>query len=226
MNIPLHAHTLAGEQIAGVRIDRYPDTCPLCHTHVLPKLCFAVAASGKPTDQVHLAFQCTSNNCELLFVASYGLAQDGTFQFKSAAPKTPQRITFPEIIESLSQTYVEVRHQAAAAETYGLDQIVGIGLRKALEFLIKDYLVARVPAEEREAILGTPLGACIGTYVADQNIKECAKRAAWLGNDETHYLRRWEDKDIGDLKALIRLTENWIENALLTQKYIRELHEQ
>jgi len=46
-----------------------------------------------------------------------------------------------------------------------------------------------------------------------------AKRATWLGNDETHYLRKWESKDINDLKTLLQLTINSIENQLLAKAY-------
>jgi hypothetical protein len=41
----------------------------------------------------------------------------------------------------------------------------------------------------------------------------------WLGNDGTHYMRTWQDKDINDLKLLVRLTASWIETVLLTEKY-------
>ncbi len=50
-------------------------------------------------------------------------------------------------------------------------------------------------------------------------MKVCASRAAWLGNDETHYERRWEQHDIKDLRLLIRLSVNWIENVILTMEY-------
>jgi hypothetical protein len=50
-----------------------------------------------------------------------------------------------------------------------------------------------------------------------------AQRAVWLGNDETHYERRWEDKDIDDLKRLITLTVNWIHNDLLTEAVIADM---
>lgn len=33
----------------------------------------------------------------------------------------------------------------------------------------------------------------------------------WLGNDETHYVRRWEEKDLSDLKRLISMTVSWID---------------
>lgn len=31
------------------------------------------------------------------------------------------------------------------------------------------------------------------------------ERAAWLGNDETHYVRKWPEKDVKDLKSLNRI---------------------
>ncbi|MGO9290312.1 MAG: hypothetical protein ACLQIJ_16385 [Polyangia bacterium] len=40
---------------------------------------------------------------------------------------------------------------------------------------------------------------------------------------QVHYERRWVDKDITDLKRLITLSANWIENALLTRKYVAEM---
>ena len=55
--------------------------------------------------------------------------------------------------------------------------------------------------------------------------QEVAELAAWLGNDETHYVRRWEDKDIEDLEILVDLTVNAITNALRTKKYLREMKE-
>tara|TARA_R110000850_G_scaffold183823_1_gene309402 strand:+ start:158 stop:367 length:210 start_codon:yes stop_codon:yes gene_type:complete len=67
------------------------------------------------------------------------------------------------------------------------------------------------------------LGACINEYVNDANVKVCASRAAWIGNDETHYVRKWGEKDINDLKTLLRLTSAWILNELLTEKYLREM---
>ena len=52
-----------------------------------------------------------------------------------------------------------------------------------------------------------------------------AKRAAWLGNDETHYLRKWEGKDLDELKRLIELTIRWIEMVELSDGYIEEMPE-
>jgi len=120
---------------------------------------------------------------------------------------------------------VEIYNQALAAEAGDLTEIVGIGLRKAVEFLIKDFAIHQKPSDEQD-IKKSFLGNCIKNYIDDPNIKECATRAAWLGNDETHYLRKWVEKDISDLKLLIQLTVNWIENVLLTKQYIDDMKEE
>jgi hypothetical protein len=67
------------------------------------------------------------------------------------------------------------------------------------------------------------LGPCIDKYVADPRIKEVAKRATWLGNDETHFQRRWIDKDLRDLKTMIRLALHWIEAKHLTDEALKSM---
>ena len=91
-----------------------------------------------------------------------------------------------------------------------------------MEFLIKDYLISENP-DDKETIRAKPLGQCINDDVADPNIKSVSERATWLGNDETHYVRKWSGKDVGDLKSLIALSVHWIEAALLTKKLIHEM---
>ena len=48
---------------------------------------------------------------------------------------------------------------------------------------------------------------------------------AWLGNDETHYYRTWEEKDLSDLKTLLGVTINAIHNKLLLATYEGEMPE-
>jgi hypothetical protein len=48
--------------------------------------------------------------------------------------------------------------------------------------------------------------------------KATASRAAWLGNDETHYVRKWEQADLESLKKFIQLTMHWIEMEELTKE--------
>jgi hypothetical protein len=96
--------------------------------------------------------------------------------------------------------------------------VAGPGYRKALEFLIKDYLIFVEP-DKADSIKPTALQNLIQNKITDVNLKTSAERATWLGNDETHYLRKWESQDIGDLKLLITLTVNWAENCILTSEF-------
>lgn len=172
-----------------------------------------------------LCISCTSNKCSELFIGSYEYYASKTYpwyKLQRVSPVNAKKADFPQSIGEVSSTFIEIFNQAIAAEAQGLTQLVGIGLRKALEFLIKDFSVHQHP-EEAEKIKNMLLSPCISAYVTDQNVKDCAKRAAWLGNDETHYIRKWEDKDISDLKLLVRLTTNWVDNVLLTQKYVAEM---
>lgn len=207
----------------------FPDECPRSHTKVLPIALSAVRREGDYGD-IEEGFQCTSGRCGRMFIGVYKVdipAQGGhtaKFSFKQSIPLDFQPPVVEELIAMASPTFVETYGQALAAEGHQLTQLTGIGLRKALEFLVKDFSVRLHPADE-EKILKKPLAKCIDDYMNDANLKAVAKRAAWLGNDETHYVRKWEDKDISDLKVLIRLTMNWMDNVLLTEKYVSDMPE-
>jgi hypothetical protein len=151
-------------------------------------------------------------------VGSGGFHDARLFQF----PKPSVQGPFEDEIVETSPSFVEIHSQAQESEGLGLNTLVGIGFRKALEFLIKDYLISKRP-NEKEAISRANLSQCINKYVPDPNIKMCAERATWLGNDETHYVRTWPDNDLKDLKRLIKLTQYWISSEFLTLRYGSEM---
>src|SRR5690606_5384417 len=127
-------------------------------------------------------------------------------------------------IEEISPSFVQIYNESYSAEQQGLIEICGVGFRKALEFLIKDYSILNNPSEE-DKILKMRLANCIKDYVSDERIKKVAKRAVWLGNDETHYVRKWETKNLQDLKKLIELTVHWIEMEKLTESFETDMPE-
>lgn len=80
-----------------------------------------------------------------------------------------------------------------------------MGYRKSLEFLIKDYCSYKFPSDIAK-IQSMLLGQCINEYIDDDQIKKLSKVSVWIGNDETHYIRKFEDKDINNLKRFIDTT--------------------
>lgn len=213
--------------------DKRPDTCPCCHNGIEPKFKFAFFHDNEyPTvrdNYVQAVFQCPRHDCYRIFIADYfqwneGPYHDarGRYELRRLSPYWYQKKIFPECIQKISPQFCAIYNDAAAAESFRLSNVVGPGYRKALEFLVKDLLISEYPADEEE-IKKAWLSYLIRDRIQDTNVKSCAERAAWLGNDETHYLRQWEDKDIKDLKTLITLAANWIENHLLTKTYREDM---
>ena len=104
----------------------------------------------------------------------------------------------------------------------GMHQIAGPGYRKAFEFLVKDYAKSLQPSRASE-IESKFSGAVVNEFIADARIQAVAKRSLWLGNDETHYMRKWTDHDVSDLVVLIKLTASWIEIDHLSKSYVESM---
>lgn len=211
-------------------IDKIADKCPYCHHAISPRF-MKSTLSGDPNKSgtyLDIAYKCTALSCSRLFISVHkrtmmsGASMTGDFKFQKSVPFSFREPEIQPEIKSISPSFVTIYSQALAAESYGLEDIAGVGYRKALEFLIKDYCISKTPADA-EKIKSLFLGVVIDKYVDDQNLKACSKRAVWLGNDETHYVRKWEDKDISDLKVLIKLSCGWISNNILTEKYMSEM---
>jgi hypothetical protein len=194
-------------------VKQYAIECPFCHSNIVPKyLCL---------DNDKLFACCPNEGCKQHFVLSLENSNIFTKVNPNALPQTKE---FSEIISSISTQFAEIYNEAYHAEQMKLDQICGVGYRKALEFLIKDYLISRESDERiKDNIRKKFLSNCIQENVQNENIKNVAKRAVWLGNDETHYTRIWADKDVNNLKQLIELTVRWIENEIETERVLQEM---
>ncbi|MBJ7018499.1 DUF4145 domain-containing protein [Vibrio cholerae] len=216
----------------GIKVDQEPNSCPVCNRVVSPNRTDAFKEIY--ADNPHLSrfleglYECPSKKCGHLFLARFERKSEyegytnGYFTYTHSTPNQFKKIEFDERIVAISPSFTEIYNQSANAEANFLSEVCGMGYRKAFEFLIKDYCISSHP-DESDMVKGMTLMQCINQYIADTNIKECAIRAAWLGNDETHYQRKWQDKDVGDLKLLINLVIHWIVSNLMTQEYIQSM---
>lgn len=116
-------------------------------------------------------------------------------------------------IGELSKKFVEIYDQSYFAEESNLNEICGMGYRKALEFLIKDYAIKLHPNDEEE-IKKSMLSSCINKYIDNRRIKNLAIASAWIGNDETHYCRKHEDYNLESLKSFINAVESFITSEM------------
>lgn len=200
-----------------------PDKCPHCHNSITPNVRFGYRNLN--TNIAELFLTCPNISCCKSFIGYYKFINNAYIEFNGTTSQgTLKGKYFSEHINSISSSFSIIYNEAFTAEQQNLKEICGVGYRKALEFLIKDYATTK-HEDKKEKIEKDLLAKVIGDYVTDANIKSVAKRAVWLGNDETHYIRRWEGKDLNDLKKLIDLTVHWIEMEILTASFEEEMPE-
>lgn len=209
----------------------FPNNCPLCKNFIHPKLfCVYTFQQEDYKIQIRACFVCPNSNCEEPFIACYEEMLDSNgnhdeLNFMGLAPFSYSSKVFSDLIKDISPNFVKTYHQAQQAEDRKLDEICGIGYRKAFEFLIKDFLIHKNPQSETEIKQSVQLQKVITDHVTDDKVKFVASRISWLGNDHAHYIKKWEDKDINDLKRLIDLLIYWISSELELEHYKSEMPE-
>ena len=215
--------------------DRDPEECPICHVSVLPEQRGWSLAQPPRADQpiLEIVYRCPRQQCGHLFIGQFRLPPEAgrtsrisfndKFMLFRVRPSTPRKANIPDEVQQVSPMFGIIYAQADAADAYGLNHVAGMAYRKALEFLVKDYSILRHPGED-ETIKSKKLAVCIKDYVDDQRVKQCANGVRCLGNDETHYIRKLQGKDIEDLKTLLTLTVNWLHNTILTEKYQQDMN--
>jgi len=204
-----------------------PSTCPICKYAIKPVELFRhVFEDNDENYFVTFLYLCT--HCYKTFVVLHSVKLSSDTKFKSnpcqyaatlmyTEPNIFIRKDFDKNFMELSPMFCKIYNQAVAAESYNLDEIAGIGYRKAVEFLVKDYIIHFQPEKEKD-IKTKLLMQCINKDIADNALVTLASRSVWIGNDETHYVRRHESKDINDLKRFIQAMVNHIDTQFIIKE--------
>lgn len=210
----------------NIRVPRLPDDCPVCRRSINPRFITGHIRKTSYSRELQAVFECPHISCHSLFIGYFNetnIPNQGThYSFSKAEPNKTEPVEFSDTVKITSNDFCTIYNQAHSAEEARLTEICGAGYRKSLEFLIKDYLIKKDPTKA-EKIKKEQLAPLIQKRVAHTQLKEVAERAAWLGNDETHYERRWVGKDVTDLKLLIDLTVRWIEMEETTAKLMVDM---
>lgn len=192
-----------------------PNKCPRCSTAYSSKpdyACFFHNNLGAA--DLYTTFFCPA--CEKAFFVTYSIIDYFSNECGYIVNQYPFPTEYTKVsdkISNLSPKFAEIFYQAEVAENSGLTELCGIGYRKALEFLVKDYAISMHP-ESKKDIESCLLGKCINHYISNEKIKTLAKASAWLGNDETHYVRKHEDYNLQNLKQFIFATVAFVECEL------------
>ncbi|NWE90524.1 hypothetical protein HX893_20570 [Pseudomonas reactans] len=113
-------------------------------------------------------FACPRANCKKIFIATYKFDDfHGIYAIKSLLPRTPKVASIAQEIADISPQFLAIYNQAYQAEAYGLGEIAGVGYRKSLEYLIKDYCTSLHPDKE-EDIKKRPIAQVIEAFVSKE----------------------------------------------------------
>ena len=201
--------------------------CPMCGAFMEPVVLYSIITEKKDVflrDFYGATILYYSPQCKDVFLCKLNLIKtaknNDSKNFAGIQPEyfpsTIFKQYFQNSISSISPKFVEIYNQSYAAEQHGLYEICGMGYRKSLEFLIKDFLISK-NVDDRENIENQSLSQCIKALTDEYpKLKLVAERATWLGNDESHYVRKHLNYDLETLKSLIVATAAYIELESVT----------
>ncbi len=203
-----------------------PSICPHCHNGIEPRALGNFPEIGPDNTKVcYSIWKCTHRDCRSIFVGVYEIQGQGRGSFRGFLDGSPIGPHWPDSILNLESRFIETYTQSLQAEYNGLTEISGMGFRKAIEYLVKDYLIHK-SAELKGKIEDSALAKVISDNFTDpreNDLKELLKRATWLGNDMTHYLQYHDYFDINDLKELIKLVMDEIHSIEQKRHYIENI---
>jgi len=145
----IHSRNLNGKELI-VSYELIPDVCPLCHHAIVPKLVGSAYAGYYPLGMLQIIYQCTKRDCERVFIAGYKTLNDTgkVHHWKIITPIEPEPVQFSQDIYNASAMFTAVYSQAIASEAHNLTELTGIGFRKSLEYLVKDFAISQNPEKE------------------------------------------------------------------------------
>lgn len=194
--------------------------CPICKHGISPIYISSTLNSEHSATVFNYCRACNSS-----FISNYAISKSGessssyyyyNSELLSSEPNKYSKQVFDEGIINISAQFEKIYNQALAAESNGLDEIAGLGYRKSLEFLIKDFAIHLNPDDE-ETIKVNWFKKVIDDYIPDTTIKLLVERSTWIGNDEAHYLRKQTDRDVSDMKKFIQAIVYYIGMFLITE---------
>lgn len=192
---------------------KLPHECPHCGETMIPYVWggFSEFDNLDAYRTIGVLAQCTNQSCKKFFALEFRSNSDSANLENTRYAYRPDiKISLPKNLDKVSPSFVQIFTQSLKAECENLNQIAGVGYRKSLEFLIKDFAIYK-NKEAEDDIAKRPLVQVINEYYGDfPRIQSLAKASAWIGNDETHYIRKYENLDVSTLKSFILAAAHFI----------------
>ena len=139
----------------------------------------------------------------------YGVTIKYVETSQSTFPAKSSYKDIKEDIRKISPKFYDVYKQSLIAKNSGLNELYGMGFRKAIEYLVKDFAISENP-NKRSSIEASSLHSCIENYFKNSDARTALLACKWLGNNETHYVNSNDSDDVSLLENLIEDTLYYI----------------
>ena len=201
---------------------RVPDKCPICQCGIDMStqryLNWHDIHDDSKTFNIISIYSCPHCHNGFVIMHHMKIQKNGCVEkSQSAYPMTAANLQIDEDIRQVSPDFYNIYNQCLSAKNYGLDQIYGMGFRKALEKLVTDFAINRNP-NDKYKILKMSLHTRIEHYFKESDAKTALMACKWLGNNETHYENYNDDKDLQLFEDLIEDTLYYIHREIRHQK--------
>ena len=212
-----------------------PNSCPYCHVANSPTKLWG--QESRDIDDINITFAswtCGNIKCRRVFITQHRLDEDEKewklSGFLNGFPKGPDWPTpilelkcgiSSNLNEKPDSKFIKTYLQSLVAENKGLDELSGMGYRKSIEYLVKDWAISIYP-EKKDEIFHNWLAYVIENFFQG-DLKEILQRATWLGNDQSHYNQVFQDYNINDLKELIALIMVDLDREHKKKQYITNI---
>lgn len=177
-----------------------PKQCPHCHKEMKPTILAKSNVINQDSKKVFAVLaQC--NICSSFYALEffYNNPKQNPRQVLIPYDYIPDvNLIIPDEIKSVSKDFEEIYTQSETAYQLNLKQIAGMGFRKSIEFLVKDFLIYQNPSDS-DRILKLMLNNAI-SEIDNPKLKNLARMCNYLGNDQVHITTRHPTKDIDDLR--------------------------
>lgn len=191
-----------------------PKACPYCDHGIIPQIVYSKCVDNPSKERFDSVILAQCPNCNLFYILPYKVLGKNKHSHNYLAEYNPYpcdievHLDVPSEIYDLSPQFCEIIKQTLQAEKLNLYHISGMGYRKSVEFLVKDYLIHFNP-QNKEKISKMHLGQAIN-LIDNETILTLAKTANMISNDNVHYVRKHPDKDINDVKRFIKTLIHFI----------------
>lgn len=200
------------------------EQCLRCHNSFIVPLNHGVYSfvSYHGTDHYNVYLSAHCPNCDQISFIEFlkitpsplrDINEPGLYEFinldlyqSSIFPHAIPPCTFDENIKSISPRFIQIYQQSLYAEQLGLNEICLTGYRKALEFLIKDYLINF--CHNKKAHTMKLHEAIEALEFMEMTAPATVVRLA--ANNWTHYEEKDEPYNIKDAKPYLFAVANYI----------------